>query len=163
MLGAAALPARAAASPPSIVAIDFALRDDMTPGPGGKAPGAADVARRTRMIRDFFAEQLAGSENFTQLALERDSDSYRELMNASGRLFECKRCIVKYGEQLGSDYVLHGWVQRVSNLIINLNVEILEVASGKVYDRATVDTRGNTDKTWMDGASYLLRHLRHEL
>jgi len=155
----------AAAEPdkPTIVAVDFALQDDMVPGPGGKAPGAAAVARRTAMLREYFVDALADSETFELIPLERGGDALNALAASRGRLFECKHCLVAFGRELGADYVLHGWVQRVSNLIINLNVEILEVSSGKVYDRASVDTRGNTDKSWRDGASYLLRHLQREL
>jgi hypothetical protein len=148
---------------PSIVVIDFTLQDDMVPGPGMKAPGADDVARRTKMIRDYFVSKLKKSRKYRLIGLDRDTEEYQDLLNSHGRLFQCKRCIVTYGRDIKSDYVLHGWVQRVSNLIINFNVEILHSESGKVYDRATIDTRGNTDKSWMDGVSYLERHLLYGL
>jgi hypothetical protein len=153
----------AAESMPTIVIIDFALRDDMVPGPGGKAPGADEVSRRTEELRKYFVEILERSDKYQLIELDRESDAYKALVESHGRLFECKRCIVTFGRAVHSDYVLHGWVQRVSNLIINLNVEILDSESGKVYDRASVDTRGNTDKSWQDGVSFLKRHLEYDL
>ncbi len=157
VLAAIALPA--AAAEPTIVVIDFALQDDMQPAPGTPAPGAEAVQRRTRDLGEYFRRLAAESTRYELVALDRDAPAYRRLQQSSGRLFQCKHCIVAFGREIGADYVLHGWVQRVSNLIINMNVEILEVASGRVLDRASVDTRGNTDKSWLDGASYLSRHM----
>lgn len=148
---------------PTITVVDFYLRDDMVPGPGGKAPGADEVARRTEMVRDYFVDKLSNSTKYRLIQLNRDSEEYKALIESHGRLYQCKRCISSYGRAVNSDYVLHGWVQRVSNLIINLNVEILHSETGKVYDRASVDTRGNTDKTWLDGVSYLERHMEYGL
>lgn len=153
----------ASESVPSIVVIDFALQDDMVPGPGRRAPGAEDLARRVDMLRDYFLDAVRQSDKYRLLELDRESDEYKALLRSHGRLFQCKQCIASYGRLVHSDYILHGWVQRVSNLIINFNVEILESKSGKVYDRASIDTRGNTDKSWMDGASFLKRHLIYGL
>ncbi len=153
----------AAETPPTIVVIDFSLRDDMVPGPGRKAPGAEAVARRTIMLRDWFIDKLQNSANYELIEIDRENEDYKQFLKSRGALYDCKECISSYAATLNTDYVLHGWVQRVSNLIINFNVEILEVKSGKVYDRSSVDTRGNTDKSWLDGVSYLQRHLRYEL
>lgn len=152
-----------AASAGTIVVTEFALQDDMVPGPGGRAPGGEAVARRTAELASYVRDAMAASDRYRLVPLDTGSDAYRRFENASGRVFECKRCVAELGRALGTEFVAHGWVQRVSNLIINLNVEIIDVDTGRVYDRATVDTRGNTDKSWRDGASYLLRHLQHTL
>lgn len=147
----------------TIVVTEFALQDDMVPGPGGRAPGGEAVARRTAELATYVRDAMEQSDRYRLVPLDTDSEAYRRFENSSGRVFECKRCVAELGRDLGTDFVAHGWVQRVSNLIINLNVEIIDVDTGRVYDRATVDTRGNTDKSWRDGASYLLRHLEHAL
>ena len=51
-----------------------------------------------------------------------------------------------------------GWVQKVSNLILNLNLQVRDVESGAIVSAASVDIRGNTDKSWRRGAIYLLEH-----
>jgi hypothetical protein len=50
-------------------------------------------------------------------------------------------------------------VQKVSNLILNINVAIRDVATGHVIQAQSVDIRGNTDETWSRGLSFLVSEL----
>ncbi|HQT26410.1 MAG TPA: DUF2380 domain-containing protein, partial [Burkholderiales bacterium] len=54
-----------------------------------------------------------------------------------------------------------GWVQKVSNLILNINVAARSVTTGKVIEEGSVDIRGNTDESWSRGLSYLMRNRLH--
>lgn len=47
-------------------------------------------------------------------------------------------------------------MQKVSNLILNLNLRVEEVASGKTLFQRSVDIRGNTDLSWRRGATALV-------
>jgi hypothetical protein len=58
---------------------------------------------------------------------------------------------------LGAQLVVIPWVQKVSNLILNINVTILDAATGRVVAGGSVDIRGNTDESWSRGLSYLAR------
>ena len=49
-------------------------------------------------------------------------------------------------------------MQKVSNLILNLNLQVRDVAGGAIVAAGTVDIRGNTDKSWRRGVLYLLEH-----
>ena len=49
-------------------------------------------------------------------------------------------------------------MQKVSNLILNINVAIENVATGKTMARGSVDIRGNSDESWQRGLAYLLEH-----
>lgn len=70
----------------------------------------------------------------------------------------CNGCEVPLGRELGADYVAVGWVQKVSNLILNINLEVRAVASGRLVSAGSVDIRGNTDESWRRGVIYLLDH-----
>jgi len=50
-------------------------------------------------------------------------------------------------------------VQKVSNLILNINIEIKSVASGQTILNKSVDIRGNTDQSWSRGISYMVRDM----
>ena len=50
------------------------------------------------------------------------------------------------------------WVQKVSNLILNINLEVRS-ASGVTRYRGSVDIRGNPDKSWLRGARRLAENL----
>jgi len=69
----------------------------------------------------------------------------------------CNGCELDIGKRLGADLVLTAWVQKVSNLILNINIEIKEVASSQTILNKSVDIRGNTDQSWSRGISYMVR------
>ena len=49
-------------------------------------------------------------------------------------------------------------VQKVSNLILSLNIYLRDTRSGQLIASMSADFRGNTDKSWQRSASYLLRN-----
>ena len=49
-------------------------------------------------------------------------------------------------------------VQKVSDLILNINVYMADVATGKLTFVHSVDIRGNTDKSWTRGIAYLVEN-----
>ena len=55
--------------------------------------------------------------------------------------------------------MLTAWVQKVSNLILNLNIEVKDVSTGEVTLKKSVDIRGNTDQSWQRGISYMVRDM----
>jgi hypothetical protein len=50
------------------------------------------------------------------------------------------------------------WIQKVSNLILNINVEVRTEAGATRY-RGSVDIRGNTDESWLRGVRRLAENL----
>jgi Protein of unknown function (DUF2380) len=59
---------------------------------------------------------------------------------------------------LGAKYSLTGWIQKVSNLILNLNIVVRDAETGKVTWSKSVDMRGNTEESWSRSLDYLLRN-----
>jgi hypothetical protein len=54
------------------------------------------------------------------------------------------------------------WVQKVSNLILNLNIQIRDVHSGLIMQNKSVDIRGNTDTSWLRGIRYMARSMEEK-
>jgi hypothetical protein len=73
-------------------------------------------------------------------------------------LRDCVPCALDLAKQLGAELAVQGWVQKVSNLILNLNIELHEVATGKLVRAGSVDIRGNTDDSWAHGLRWLVAH-----
>jgi hypothetical protein len=73
----------------------------------------------------------------------------------------CKGCDVDLAREAGATISVTGWVQKVSNLILNINLVARDVPTGQVIDAGSVDIRGNTDESWSRGLSYLLRDRLH--
>jgi hypothetical protein len=49
------------------------------------------------------------------------------------------------------------WIQKVSNLILNLNIVIQNAKTGQYVKGGSVDIRGNTDDSWEHGLNFLLQ------
>ena len=67
----------------------------------------------------------------------------------------CGNCGITFGEELGADIVVLGTVQKVSNLILNINAYVFDVQSGEQIARGSADIRSNTDESWQRGLNYL--------
>ncbi len=68
----------------------------------------------------------------------------------------CGGCDVKLAREVGAEVVVTGFVQKVSNLILNINIYIRDVASGRMIKGVSADIRGNTDESWRRGLDWLL-------
>jgi Protein of unknown function (DUF2380) len=71
---------------------------------------------------------------------------------------ECGGCEIDYGRALGADIVAWLRVQKVSNLILNMNVYMADVKSGRMLLTRSVDLRGNTDDSWSRSLAYLVKN-----
>jgi hypothetical protein len=71
-------------------------------------------------------------------------------------LRECNGCEIDIGRALQADVIILGWVQKVSNLILNVNIEVKDVASGNTLYTKSVDLRSNSDKSWLRGIHYMV-------
>lgn len=73
----------------------------------------------------------------------------------------CDGCDVDLAKKVGARISVTGWVQKVSELILNINLVARDVQTGKTISVGSVDIRGNTDESWSRGLSYLLRNRLH--
>ena len=72
-------------------------------------------------------------------------------------LHDCNGCELDLARKVGAELAAVGWVQKVSNLILNVNMQIREVESGRLVRAGSVDIRGNTDEAWRRGIVYLFQ------
>jgi hypothetical protein len=71
---------------------------------------------------------------------------------------DCNGCDLRMAERLGADYSLVGEVQKVSNLILSMNLALREVETDRLVRMLAVDVRGNTDESWLRGGRYILNN-----
>lgn len=84
--------------------------------------------------------------------------SARQILSGQS-LYNCNGCEAQLGKALGADLVLAGWVQKVSDLILNMNAKVVSTATGQVVAFGWVDLRGNTDLSWSRAVSYLMENI----
>jgi len=76
----------------------------------------------------------------------------------ASNLQACGGCDVRFARELGAKYSVIGWVQKVSNLILNLNLVVRDAKSGETVWAKSVDMRGNTDESWSRALDYMVRN-----
>ena len=101
----------------------------------------------------------AARQGFSAAGIEVvDTEPVEQEIAAVSSLRGCNGCELPLARQLGADFAAGGWVQKVSNLILNVNLQIRDVATGRLVQSGSVDIRGNTDESWRRGTRYLLEH-----
>jgi hypothetical protein len=80
----------------------------------------------------------------------------RAKLAAINDLHSCNGCELDLSHELGAQLAVVTWVQKVSNLILNMNIRIEDVATGRTIKGGSVDIRGDTDESWNHGLKYLL-------
>jgi len=158
LLGAFLISPLAAHSREATVAVAaFDLLDTSLQGEMMPSSSKPDKKRLARTMQQL-ARQLDDSKFFTIVGTEAAARISAQLRQNQVYLHDCNGCEMRIGKTVRSDYVLVGWVQKVSNLILNLNVVLREVPSGKDVVGASVDMRGNTNEAWSRAATYLLEN-----
>jgi hypothetical protein len=149
-LGATALLAGTAAhaAPVPAAIFDFELYDISLQG-SMQGESAADAAR-LRMIDALLRQDLEKAGYRPVGTAPVRADVQRQDMRS------CDGCEAGFARRLGADVSVFGWVQKVSNLILNINLVIRDAGTGKVLRAGSVDIRGDTDESWRRGLQYLL-------
>jgi Protein of unknown function (DUF2380) len=146
-----AVPSAAAADPPKVAVFDFELLDTSLQG-AVNGPQAGEQ-RRLKDVTEQLRKALTQSGNFVVL----DVAPVNAAAHASN-LQNCGGCDVEYAQKLGSDLAITGLVQKVSALILNMNIYLRDVHTGKLITAMSADFRGNTDESWSRAMSYLVRN-----
>jgi Protein of unknown function (DUF2380) len=145
-------PAASAAEPARLALFDLELVDSSLQGEIEGTDPAEEA--RLRMVQEELRARLQESGRF-QLV---DTAPVAAQVEAAGVLWSCNGCEVAIARRLDADLALVGWVQKVSNLILNVNVVIRDVSTREQVFASSVDIRGNTDASWRHGIRYLLDH-----
>ena len=138
------------AEPPKLAVFDFELIDTSLPGEFyGSKPELARLDRISEQLRKELVE--SGRFQLLDIAPVREAARHANLQACGG-------CDLKLAGELGADLEITGMVQKVSNLIINLNIYLRDVKTGNMITVASADMRGNTDESWSRTMSYLIRN-----
>ena len=140
----------------TIVLLDFELID-------GTLDRASDEAQRARLktISDALRDEFIARRFYTVLD-NKPAQALIADLESRFKLYDCNGCDTDIGKALGADRTLTGWVQKVSNLILNINIQIRDVQSGLIVLTRSVDIRGNTDVSWLRGIHYMARSMEEK-
>jgi len=119
--------------------------------------------------------EIKGPRPDEQARLGRLSDQLRLRLKESGRfalvdiapvlgeahasnLQACGGCDAQLAKRLGAELAITGTVQKVSNLILNMNIYVRDASSGATLAAMSADMRGNTDESWFRALDWLIRN-----
>lgn len=142
-----AMPAHAAA--PKIAVFGFSF--DNT----SMEPTRPDEVARLKMADKELREGLRKSGDYD--VVSTDTPAIQKKLGEIVSIRQCNGCEIPLARSVGASLVAYGWIQKVSNLILNLNIVIEDVKTGKQIRNGSVDIRGNTDESWSHGVKYLLQ------
>ncbi|WP_299919175.1 DUF3280 domain-containing protein [uncultured Roseobacter sp.] len=116
----------------------------------GQDPAELDrLAMLEAMVTDRFTQ-----EGYVLVDIEPARKEIDRVVN----LAKCYGCDTRIATQLGADYSLVGEVQKVSDLILAINLQLRAADSGEMVKGGVVDIRGNTDESWQRGMRYILKN-----
>lgn len=140
-------PAACATSPRTAV---FAFELDDTSLQGAMRGADAGDQARLHQLDTQLRIALVQSSRYDVVAAATDP--------STPSWWTCDGCEVDAARKAGARFSVIGWVQKVSNLILNINVVVRDVTTGQRVAAGSVDIRGDTDESWTHGLSFLLRN-----
>ncbi len=127
----------------------------------GSEEGLAPAEReRLKKLDAILVQMLVATGKFTPVDTGKmPPDALAAVIAESTHLkvWDCNGCDVDEARKLGAQVSVAAWVQKVSRLILNVNVTIRDVADNHLLYGGSVDIRGDTDESWTRGLRYLVK------
>ena len=67
-------------------------------------------------------------------------------------------CIPRLAQAVGGDLAIASSVHKVSNLILNIRVDVFDARSNRLLAQFNADIRSNSDNSWKRGLQWLIDH-----
>ncbi len=139
---------------PSVVVMEFDFVDDQ------KNPATVDAQiRRLREAHGQLQRELAERGLYRVIDPAPVAALQERLRAQQEFMYRCDDCAHQVGVAAGTDLVITAWVQKVSELILNVNLQVHDVASQKLLLSKSVDMRSNDDVSWSRAVRYLVRDM----
>ena len=142
-----AMAAPASAAPEKTAVFEFQLANLAQ-----QPPTDADKARLPRLT-DMLRHLLADTGRYEIVSTEP-----LKAKAESEDLRSCGGCADDYAKKLGARIAVTGQIQKVSNLILNINVYIKDLGSKAPEKAYSVDIRGDNEDSFDHGIKYLVKH-----
>jgi Protein of unknown function (DUF2380) len=144
----------AAHAQPSLLLLDFEIVDEMQ----DPVSATADLARLQRAGPQL-REAMSACPVYRLAENEPARPAIALAASQNAFLYRCNGCAAEIGAAANVEQIAFAWVQKVSNLILNFNLEIRDVRSDSIIVAKSVDVRGNTDQSWSRGIKALARRV----
>lgn len=142
----------ARAEPPKAAVFPFELID--TSEEGELNGQRADESRRLAMLTAELRKRMVESGAYQIV----DLSPQQAEIEKDAPIYKCNGCEIEISKAAGANLAVVCTVQKVSNLILNINIYVKNVNTEVMEKVMSADIRGNTDESWMRGLSWLVRN-----
>ncbi len=142
--------------------------------------GSAFAAAKCVAVFDFelidmsLEGQINGSKDKEQQRLIQMTQQLRKWVAGEGGLLSCDMapvaveskasnlfacgCVQRLARKVDARLAVVGSVHKLSNLILNIQVDVFDVETDKLVAQFNADIRSNTDSSWARGLDWLIQH-----
>ncbi|HLS69230.1 MAG TPA: DUF3280 domain-containing protein [Kiloniellales bacterium] len=128
-----------------IVFIDASLEGEMRGGP------SEEEVARTAMLEEHLASVLQ-----EQGLLLADLTPVEAELTRTRNPARCNGCDLRMARELDARYSIVAEVQKISNLIMKMNVQVRDAQTSELVRGSVADFRANTDESWTRAMDVLL-------
>lgn len=116
-------------------------------------PASEAEFRRLKLLDTLMDEKLKSSGRYKVVPVP---EQIMRDVEKGQHFGECS-CETDYGKKVGAQLVGWGTVEKISNLILNINVYIADVKTNQYVFIRSVDIRSNDDRSWTKGLGWLIK------
>jgi hypothetical protein len=142
------IPAFPAGATSRAAVFDIELQD--TSGEPNSPAQAERIRATTRALRRTLAE----TGRYEPVDLSDDA----ERITGLGFQRSCVTCFLDLARERGAEVAVFSTVNKVSTLILSMEIKVLAVEGGREIARGTADIRGDNDRAWQRGMEWLVKH-----
>lgn len=87
-----------------------------------------------------------------------DLTPHAKEIEAASPFQQCNGCEVPIAKEAGADIAVTGYVDKVSDALISLQIIARDANTGELTKTMSAQINGNTDELWLHGVRYLWRN-----
>lgn len=100
--------------------------------------------KRLGLITTLLRTMVDESDRYQTIGDAAEIEKFGEDHNLQG----CNGCDATFAKEKGAKIAISGTVQKVSNLILNLNLYLRDADTGRLIKSMSTDIRSNSDDSW---------------
>ena len=113
-----------------------------------------DDLRRLKLVAEELKSLMTKDGRYEVM----DLTPYAAEIDKASPFSKCDGCDLEVGQKAGADLVVMGYVDKLSDALISLQIFVRDVKSGEMVKTMSAEIRGNTDELWLHGIRYLWRN-----
>jgi hypothetical protein len=110
--------------------------------------------RRLKLVADELKMLMQKDGKYAVIDLGAQSKE----IEAAAPFQQCNGCEVPIAKEAGADIAVTGYVDKVSDALINLAIIARDTKTGELTKTMSASINGNTDDLWLHGVRYLWKN-----